>query len=406
MYGGEQPDAKAAAGAETLLQHPFSGALEEIHLQRLSLENVSAALWPGGPGQGPTNYYMYDYSQPQARDYWANKTATLINHVGAIAGQWDGAEFQPCAALWDIPHSNRTFESGLWLAKYGGVRFYSNGLGPGHLQWPTYTLAAFDQSRRLWKKSMATEFSLTFGGLGPWRGDMTPLGDEGATIAEQGVCRAGSGMVLQILKYTVAKGLLYNAYDTNLTPLNVSEVDCFIGQMVAVGIAPQLTGKSTQAVATRVRYWLDIMKAHGMANESSIHPLPPDRMQFLVQLVGGSEDAGLGKKFGLRYEQLNHTTLPPIVPNNSTIILSVGFAASGTASFEISERLGALSVFAASAATMNVSGGPFAQSRRVLEQITTAGGHTRVAILNASTPWRHLSVVVGDRVRWSLYDTG
>ena len=86
----------------------FRGALEEIHLQRLSLENATAAVWPGGPGAGPVNYYMFDYSSALVREYWANQTARLINEVGAITAQWDGAEFQPCAALWDLPHSNRT----------------------------------------------------------------------------------------------------------------------------------------------------------------------------------------------------------------------------------------------------------------------------------------------------------
>ena len=123
--------------ADGSLVAPFSCALEEIHLQRLSLENATAAVWPGGPGAGPVNYYMWDYSKPAARDFWANRTASLINEIGAVVGQWDGAEFQPCAALWDVPHSKRTYNSGLWLAQFGGVRFYSNGQGPGHLQWPS-----------------------------------------------------------------------------------------------------------------------------------------------------------------------------------------------------------------------------------------------------------------------------
>ena len=192
--------ARGRSSADGSLLDAFSGAFEEIHLQKLSLENATAAVWPGGPAAGPVNYYMYDYSNAAARSYWANRTARLINEVGAVTAQWDGAEFQPCAALWDVPHSNRTFNSGLWLAEFGGVRFYSNGQGPGHLQWPSYTLAAFDASRQLWQQPMATEFSLSFGGLGPWRGDMTPLGDEGTTLANLGVCRGGGGMILQILK--------------------------------------------------------------------------------------------------------------------------------------------------------------------------------------------------------------
>jgi hypothetical protein len=93
---------------EGSLNDAFSGALEEIHFQRLSLENATAAVWPGGPGAGPVNYYMFDYSKAMSRRHWANHTARLINEVGATTGQWDGAEFQPCAALWDLPHSNRT----------------------------------------------------------------------------------------------------------------------------------------------------------------------------------------------------------------------------------------------------------------------------------------------------------
>ena len=75
-------------GSDMQILQPFSGALEEIHLQRLSLERVEAALFPGGPGAGPTNYYMWDYSQPKARSHWANRTAAVINQVGAVTSQW------------------------------------------------------------------------------------------------------------------------------------------------------------------------------------------------------------------------------------------------------------------------------------------------------------------------------
>jgi hypothetical protein len=257
---------------------------------------------------------------------------------------------------------------------------------------------------------MATEFSLNFGGLGPWRGDMTPLGDEGATLAQQGVCMGGSGMIRQILKYTVEKGLLYNAYATNLSPLNETEVDCFIGGMVAAGIAPQLTGSSTPAVASRVRYWLDILRQHGVANESSIHILRfPDT--FLVQLNNeGSQHNGNSSSmsFGVIWAPtVNYTLLfPPIIPSNSTLLVFNTYTpidARVVSSFEVSQPLNTLSIFAASQAVVNVSGGCFGRGKRVHEHFTDREGKTSVVILG-SISWRLYKLETGEKLLWSVLD--
>ena len=257
---------------------------------------------------------------------------------------------------------------------------------------------------------MATEFSLSFGGLGPWRGDMTPLGDEGNTLAHQGVCMGGGGMILQILKYTIEKGLLYNAYNTNLSPLNVSEVDCFIGGMVASGIAPQLTGSSTHAVTQRVRYWLDILRQHGVANESSIHVLHfPDT--FLVRLTRYDHESHMhagnnssSASFGFILPPVvNYTiTLPPIIPSNSTLLMFTTYSQSdarAVSAFEITQPLDELSIFGASSVVVNVSGGCFGRGKRIRERLTASDGRTSEEVLGPSA-WRLRELGTGEQLRW------
>ena len=71
-----------------------------------------------------------------------------------MASQWDGSEFQSAAHFWGLPHSSRTaseMDSQLFLRA---------------------TMAAMEESHKLWKEPVAVEFSFSDSGLGPWPGDM------------------------------------------------------------------------------------------------------------------------------------------------------------------------------------------------------------------------------------------
>jgi hypothetical protein len=45
------------------------------------------------------------------------------------------------------------------------------------------------ESKALWKQDLAVEMSMTYGGLGVWRGDMTPYTDEQSITG--GICAGG-----------------------------------------------------------------------------------------------------------------------------------------------------------------------------------------------------------------------
>ena len=183
FWGAEGRRLSSIGGGSSTLLSPYSGAMEEMSLQRVSLENFTHYL-DGSPAAGPINFHLWDYTTEAGRQWWAESTAAMFNEAGATVSQWDGAELTPLASLWDLPHSKQTFNSGLWDAEYGGTRFkaLTGGTqpGPGRLYWPSATLEAFNEARALWKQPMAVEFSMLFGGLGPWRSDMSPLGDEGS----------------------------------------------------------------------------------------------------------------------------------------------------------------------------------------------------------------------------------
>jgi hypothetical protein len=69
--------------------HGFVGALEEIQFNRISYENVSAHLFTE-PGSGCSNYYVWDFTNPSARDHWAQSIARVYNSLGPAVSQWDG----------------------------------------------------------------------------------------------------------------------------------------------------------------------------------------------------------------------------------------------------------------------------------------------------------------------------
>ena len=174
---------------------------------------------------------------------------------------------------WGIPHSKQTF---------------SAGYGP---YWEMSADQAYVQSKSLWKQDLAVENSGGLnGGLGAWHGDMMPFADE--QLIKGGICVGGDQWHRGLLLRIVQTGLLYNAYNTPVETLhNLTEVDCFIGGLVATGIPPQMTAGTTAAakpLIPRIKYWLDLYKVYGMATESSIDVLQyPD--VFLVGLSGGTE---------------------------------------------------------------------------------------------------------------------
>jgi hypothetical protein len=135
----------------------FVGAMEELFLSRISLENITAHLFVANAYP----MYLWDYTKPATRTYWADGVAAIYNEGNAVCSQWDGSEYQPGIAGWGLPHSSQT-----WSA------------GADALWWVTLSAAA-EESRRQWKGDVAVEFSIFEYGDGPWRGDMQPFGDEG-----------------------------------------------------------------------------------------------------------------------------------------------------------------------------------------------------------------------------------
>ena len=85
ILGGEQD------AAATGVDRGFVGAMEEIFLSKLSLENITAHLF-SCPGCGCDNFYIWDYTNPVTRAFWANGTSTMYNLAGAEASQWDGTD--------------------------------------------------------------------------------------------------------------------------------------------------------------------------------------------------------------------------------------------------------------------------------------------------------------------------
>ena len=118
--------ARPASPNNDVVTEGFSGALEEIYLSKVSLEDAQAMVW-SDPATGCVNFYIWDYTNPLTRRFWANRTASLLNDGSASVSQWDGAEFQPSTAGWDVVHSNQTFNSELftmvdgWHPLWGGV---------------------------------------------------------------------------------------------------------------------------------------------------------------------------------------------------------------------------------------------------------------------------------------------
>ena len=202
--------ANIPAAAGEAVANGFVGAMEELGFHRLSLENVTAHLF-SEPGSGCTNYYIWDYTNPEARAHWAKSIAGVYNVVQPVASQWDGAEFQEVLSPWGLPHSRHTVSS--QQSQY----FRRAGM------------VAFEASHTLWKEPVAVEFSFTSGGLGPWPGDMTPFADEGR-IKGKDLCSAGDGWHQHMLQDMLLSGTTYNSVSG--LPCNVRREG---GQSLVIG---------------------------------------------------------------------------------------------------------------------------------------------------------------------------
>ena len=120
LGGAEQRTTDATEGeglAVVVAMTSFVGAMEEISLSRISLENITAHLFLGNLYP----MYLFDYTNPDTRKYWADSVAAIYNEAGAVCGQWDGSEYQMSVAGWGFPHSSQTWSAGTYSNEKTGV---------------------------------------------------------------------------------------------------------------------------------------------------------------------------------------------------------------------------------------------------------------------------------------------
>eukprot|EP01050_Picozoa_sp_SAG11_P009751 SAG11_NODE_939_length_6468_cov_4.629926_4_plen_1017_part_00 len=139
LGGAERKAGEAVAPATS-----FVGAMEELFLSRISLENITAALFLGNGYP----MYLFDYTQTSTRKYWADAVATIYNKASPVCGQWDGSEYQSGVAGWGLPHSTLTYSA-----------------GADALWWMAFAAAA-EESKQQWYEDVAVEFSITLYGDG------------------------------------------------------------------------------------------------------------------------------------------------------------------------------------------------------------------------------------------------
>lgn len=76
----------------------FDGGMEEMFLYMMSLEEVNAMLF-SCPETGCVNWYVMDYTNADARAWWANGTSSAFNAVGAAVSQWVRPKFLPLTCV-------------------------------------------------------------------------------------------------------------------------------------------------------------------------------------------------------------------------------------------------------------------------------------------------------------------
>ena len=376
LWGAEQN--AAGNGAD----RGFHGAMEEMFLSRLSLENISAHLY-SCPACGCNNFYIWNYLQPATRAFWANGTAELFNEAGAEASQWDGTDMVG-GLSGGFAHSKKTFSAG--YPQYGSMS----------------AMEAYVQSKSLWKQELAVETSGGMsGGLGEWHGDMMPFADE--QLIKGGICVGGDVWHRGLLLNIVEKGLLFNAYNTPVETLhNLTEVDCFIGGLVATGIPPQMTAGTTPAAKKlfpRIKYWLDLYKVYGMATESSINVLHyPD--VFLIGLTGGTEP---GDHRGFFAGNTTAVSFPADLADNATVLAFLGYEIHSTTITFGSPEMKSFTIFAASDnATVHMQGGfwTLAAGQSMTETIIPVAGAPQQKVVPAGAKVHSVTLRVSEYARF------
>ena len=151
---------------------------------------------------------------------------------------------------------------------------------------------------------------------------MRPFADE-ATIKGPLCGKEGDSWHEQILLASLNEGMTLNGYSTSLY-LPQAELDCFVGGLVAVGIAPQMLGNGRPDQLARAKFWLDLYKTHGMATESTIDALHYPNI-FLVGLRGGTAST---PSYGLLVGASVGVPIPGTLGDNATVLTYQGVDAS------------------------------------------------------------------------------
>ena len=288
----------------------------------------------------------------------------------------DGNEFQGSIYGWDIPHSDATLSG-----------------GTGGNYWAMAQHQAALQSQALWNQRTAVEGG-GGGGIGPWKADMAPFADE-ATIHGPLCGPGGDQWHEEILLRTLQSGMLLNGYHTSVS-LPTADLDCFIGGLVATGIAPQMSGTGSPAQLARVKYWLDLFRSHGMATEDSIQALHyPD--VFLIELQGGTSSEHF-QSYGLYVgNSSTQVILPTTVADNSTVLTYQGDSSTCiNMTMPARQNLTAATFFAANNLTLSLSGTFWASP--VSQTVTAPNGTQATATVSGGGVF--LPVSLGSYVRF------
>jgi len=199
---------------------------------------------------------------------------------------------------------------------------------------------------------------------------------------------------------------LYNAYNTLISTFsNASEVDCFLGGLVAAGIPPQMVwdpSNTAEQVLPRVKYWLDTFRRFGFVNESGVQLLQAST--FLVNLQGGT---AAGKHVGLYVGRDNasvHQQLPILV-DNTTLVVFCSWHVGAIQLAVGTENDREIALFGASAALVHMSGGFWRlEDASVFETIVSVDGTTTTNLIFARCSGQKSHSVrlkVGETARYS-----
>ena len=275
------PLLRAAGTAPEPLREPFAGALEEIYLKNVSTEDRKAYLYtdsvrlaPSAQG-GVAGAYVFDLTRPAARKWYAEAMARLLNTADFDVTQWDGFEINFLVAGWDLAHSPKTFNSGVYRSD-PAPDWYHLGFPTA---WGLGVLQTMEATHALLNSNTAVECSFMAPGLGPFRPDMAPFVDQDL-YQSRGAVGLGLEWHPKMLLRTASSGTVINPYVTIWWPMATKyEVDYWFGGLVAGGVTPQLgwvwngTWTANTTAVANVRRWLDLYRYYGHLTEGGVHPL-------------------------------------------------------------------------------------------------------------------------------------